>query len=241
MLRHVATIVLALAGLAPAAAQTTDTGGEWRHGTALIGEPEYPAGFPHFDYVNPNAPKGGVARLSDNSAFDTLNPILPKGTLPDGLGNMYDSLMTSALDERSAMYGQIAEALKYPDDYASVTFRLRPEAKWHDGTPITPEDVVWSFDKTVELDPSRRFYYRHVTKAEVTGEREVTFSFDETGNRELPHIVGQLIILPKHWWEGTDANGKQRDIASGTLEPPLGSGPYRIGSIVPGKTRYRLR
>ncbi len=144
--------------------------------------------------------------------------------------------MTSALDEVSTMYGLIAEAMSYPDDYSSVTFRLRPEAKWQDGEPITPEDVVWSFEKLTELNPSQKFYYQHVSKAEVTGEHEVTFTFDQTGNRELPHIVGQLLVLPKHWWEGKAANGKQRDIASSTLEPPLGSGPYRIDRVVPGKT-----
>ena len=134
------------------------------------------------------------------------------------------------------MYGLIASEMSYPDDYSSVTFRLRPEAKWQDGEPITPEDVVWSFEKVTELNPSQKFYYQHVSKAEVTGEHEVTFTFDQTGNRELPHIVGQLLVLPKHWWEGKDANGKQRNIANSTLEPPLGSGPYRVDRVVPGKT-----
>lgn len=208
----------------------------WRHATSLNEEPKYPPDFKHFDYVNPDAPKGGLVRLSDTGGFDTLNPILPKGNPAPGLGLIYESLMTSALDEVSTMYGLIADAMRYPDDFSSVTFRLRPEAKWHDGEPITPEDVVWSFNKLVELNPSQRFYYQHVSKAEVTGDHEVTFTFDQTGNRELPHIVGQLLVLPKHWWEGKDANGKQRDIASSTLEAPLGSGPYRVDRVVPGKT-----
>jgi microcin C transport system substrate-binding protein len=126
--------------------------------------------------------------------------------------------------------------VRYPEDSSWVAYRINPNAKWHDGEPITAEDVVWSFNKLVELNPSQRFYYQHVTKAEVTGEREVTFTFDQTGNRELPHIVGQLMVLPKHYWEGTDANGNKRDIAQGTLDPPLGSGPYRIASVVPGRT-----
>ncbi len=209
---------------------------DWHHGTALIGSPRYPANFERFDYVNPDAPKGGIARLADNGSFDTLNPILPKGDTPLGLGLMYDSLMTSALDEQSSMYGQIAEGLRFPADYSSVTFRLRPEARWHDGEPITPGDVVWSFNQAVAINPSQRFYYQHVTKAEVSGEREVTFSFDQTGNRELPHIVGQILVLPQHWWEGKGAKGKDRSIESGTLEPPLGSGAYRIKSVSPGKT-----
>ena len=213
----------------------------WRHATSLNETPKYPADFARFDYVNPDAPKGGVVRLSDTGGFDTLNPILAKGNPAPGIGLVYETLMTSSLDEVSAMYGLIADAMKYPDDFSWVTFRLRPEAEWHDGQPITPEDVVWSFEKLIELNPPQKFYYQHVAKAEVTGEHEVTFTFDQTGNRELPHIVGQLLILPKHWWEGTDANGKQRSIANATLEPPLGSGPYRVDRVVPGKTMVYKR
>src|SRR5882724_2817441 len=204
----------------------------WRHATSLIGEPKYPPDFAHFDYVNPDAPKGGTVRLSDTGGFDTLNPILPKGNPAPGIGLVYETLMTPSLDEPSTMYGLIAEAISWPDDYSSVAFRLRPEAKWADGTPITAQDVVWSFDKLIELNPSQKFYYQHVTKAEITGEREVTFTFDQKGNRELPNIVGQLLVLPQHWWEGTDANGKQRDIASSTLEPPMGSGAYRVDQVI---------
>ncbi|MCR4281594.1 MAG: extracellular solute-binding protein [Bauldia sp.] len=222
-----------------AAAQGLPPPGEWLQGSSLIDTPRYPPGFPHFNYVNPDAPKGGRVRLSGTQpTFDTLNPILPKGVQADGLGLLYESLMTSALDEYdiSSEYGQIADALRYPADYSYVTYRINPAAKWHDGEPVTAEDVVWSFDKLVELDPSQRLYYEHVAKAEKTSEREVTFTFDQTGNRELPHIVGQLIVLPKHWWEGTDANGKQRDIGESTLEPPLGSGPYRISRAIPGRS-----
>ena len=229
---------LLLAALALFAAVTASHAQDpvWRHATSLNDAPKYPADFKRFDYVNPEAPKGGLVRLSDTGGFDTLNPILPKGNPAPGLGLVYGSLMTSALDEVSTMYGLIAEAMRYPDDFSSVTFRLRPEARWHDGEPITPEDVAWSFAKLIELNPSQKFYYQHVTKAEVTGEHEVTFTFDQTGNRELPHIVGQLLILPKHWWEGKDAQGRQRSIANSTLEPPLGSGPYRVDRVVPGKT-----
>ena len=107
---------------------------------------------------------------------------------------------------------------------------------------MTPEDVVFSFEKTKELDPQKEFYYKHVTKAEKTGDREITFSFDEKNNRELPKIVGELMIVPKHWWEGKDANGIQRDISKTTLEIPMGSGPYKIAAMTPGATiRYELR
>lgn len=210
---------------------------EWRHATSLIGTPRYAPGFAHFDYVNPDAPKGGMVRLSGQQTFDTLNPVPAKGVVAAGVELVYETLMVSALDELdiSAEYGLLAEAMRYPADYSSVTYRLNPNARWHDGQPVTAEDVVWSFDKLVELDPSQRFYYQHVAKAEVTGEREVTFTFDETGNRELPHIVGQLRVMPKHWWEGTDANGQPRDIAAGSLEPGLGSGPYKIAEVVAGR------
>jgi microcin C transport system substrate-binding protein len=209
----------------------------WRHATALAGSPKYADGFAHFDYVNPQAPKGGAARLSATGTFDTVNPVLEKGVVAAGLGLVFETLMVSSLDELdiSAEYGLLAEAVRWPDDISSVTYRLRAEARWADGTPVTPEDVVWSFDRTKELDPTQRFYYLHVVKAEKTGEREVTFTFDQTGNRELPHIVGQLTILPKHWWEGTGPDGKPRDIAGSTLEPPMGSGPYRVARVDAGR------
>jgi microcin C transport system substrate-binding protein len=208
---------------------------QWRHGLSLMGSVKYPADFKHFDYVNPKAPRGGVLRMGTDGTFDSFNVILPKGNVAAGIGLIYDSLMTSAYDEISTEYGQIAEAVKYPDDFAWAAYRLRAGAKWHDGTPITPEDVVWSLEKLKDLSPQQAFYYRSVVKAEVTGEREVTFRFDQTGNRELPQIVGQLMVLPKHWWEGTGPDGQKRDIGKTTLEPPLGSGAYKIKSFDPGK------
>ncbi|RUT28812.1 ABC transporter substrate-binding protein [Arsenicitalea aurantiaca] len=208
----------------------------WLFGTSLIDEPKYAEGFPHFDYVNPDAPKGGVLRLSASGGFDTFNPILPAGEPAAGLGLVYETLMTSSLDEVSTQYGLIAEAFRYPADYSSVTFRLDPDARWHDGEPVTAEDVKWSFEKMVELNPNMANYYQNVVSAEVTGEREVTFTFDEAGNRELPHIMGQVLVMPQHWWEGTGANGQQRNIGASTLEPPLGSGPYRIARFTAGRS-----
>jgi microcin C transport system substrate-binding protein len=208
----------------------------WLHGTSLVGSPKYPPDFKRFDYVNPDAPKGGVVRLSDTGTFDSLNFVPPKGTTPLGLGLIYDTLMTDAMDEVSTQYGLLAEGMKYPDDYSSVTYKLRSEAKWNDGRPVTVDDVIYSFDVLKKNNPSQAYYYQHVVKAEKTGDNEVTFTFDQKGNRELPHILGQLLILPKHYWEGTDAKGNKRDITRSTLEPPLGSGPYRIKSLVPGRT-----
>ncbi len=203
----------------------------WRHASSLVEAPKYPADFTRFDYVNPDAPKGGTLRLSEGGSFDTLNPILPKGEVAAGLNLVFETLMADSEDEVSTSYGQLAEALSYPDDISSVTYRLREGARWHDGVPVTANDVVWSFDKLVELNPQQRFYYQHVTKAEAVDARTVTFTFDETGNKELPHIVGQLLVLPKHWW-----TAEGRDIAASTLEPPLGSGPYKITRVSGGAT-----
>ncbi len=225
-------VVLAASGAGPASADEKT----WHVGTSLIGEAKYGPGFTHFDYVNPEAPKGGRVNLSETGSFDTLNPILAKGELATATGLVFETLMTPSMDEISAEYGLLAEAISYPDDYSSATFRLRPEARWHDGKPVTVEDVIWSFEKAVELDPQRTFYFQHVTAAERTGDHEVTFTFDEKNNRELPKILGQLVVLPKHWWEGTDASGKQRSIEATTLEPPLGSGPYRVSALSPGST-----
>ncbi|HEY4199806.1 MAG TPA: extracellular solute-binding protein [Devosiaceae bacterium] len=230
----IAAFALAALAAAPALAQAQN--GPWMIGSGLIGEPKYQDGFAHFDYVNPDAPKGGTVRLGAEGSFDTFNPLLPQGELATGIGLVYETLMTPSLDEVSTHYGLIAEAMAYPPDFSSVTFRLNPKAKWQDGQPVTVDDVVWSFDKAIELDPSQKQYYANVTGAKVTGDNEVTFTFNQTGNRELPNIMGQLLILPKHWWEGKDANGKQRNIGASTLELPMGSGPYKLSAFTPGRT-----
>ncbi len=208
---------------------------QWRIGSSLMGEPKYRAGFTHFDYVDPKAPKGGSLRLAHEGTFDSFNPVTEKGNAAEGLGLVFQQLMTSALDEISTEYGDVADALKYPDDFTWVTYRLNPKARWHDGSPITVDDVVWSFRAQVDNDPSRAFYYKHVTKVEATGPNEVTFTFDQAGNRELPQIVGQMLVLPKTWWEGTTADGRKRSIADSSLEPPMGSGPYRIDRFEAGR------
>lgn len=208
----------------------------WRHGLSLFGDVKYPPGFKHYDYVNPDAPKGGTMRLSSIGTYDTLNPFNLKGTTAAGAALIYDTLMTGPNDEPSSEYGLIAEALTFPEDFSSVTYRLRPEARWHDGKPITVEDVIFSLQALRKSHPFYNAYYKNIAKAEKTGEREVTFTFDQTGNRELPQIAGQLIVLPKHYWEGTDAKGNPRDFEASTLEPPLGSGAYRIGEVKPGRS-----
>jgi len=209
----------------------------WRHGTSLYGDLRYPADFKQFDYVNAAAPKAGAARQVAYGTFDNFNAVVAgvKGSLAASINLIYDTLAIGSLDEVSSEYGLIAEAVSYPDDFSSVTYRLRPQAKWHDGVPMTPDDVIFSFESYKKHSPQSAAYYRHVAKAEQTGDREVTFRFDGPGNHELPQIVGQLTILPKHWWEGNDSAGKKRDIADTTLEPPLGSGPYRIKDFSAGR------
>jgi microcin C transport system substrate-binding protein len=210
---------------------------QWRHGLSLFGELKYPQGFKHFDYVNPNAPKGGSVRLNAFGTFDNFNLAVAglKGTAAAGIGLAFDTLLVESQDEVSTAYGQLAEAVSHPADFSSAAYRLHPEARWHDGRPVTAEDVVFSFDILKKQSPMYVFYYRHVVKAEKTGEREVTFTFDAPGNRELPSIVGQLLVMPKHWWDGTDASGNKRDITATTLEPPLGCGAYRVKSFEVGR------
>ncbi len=210
----------------------------WRHGLSLFGDLKYPQGFKRFDYVNAEAPKGGVVRQIAIGTYDNFNIVVSgvKGSIAGGMDLVYDTLNVPAYDEVSSEYGLLAESVSYPDDYSSVTYRLRAEAKWHDGKPVTPDDVIFSLDAYRKNHPQLSAYYRHVTKAEKTGERDITFTFDGPGNRELPQIVGQINVLPKHWWEGTDASGKKRDVSATTLEPLLGSGAYRIKDFVAGRT-----
>ncbi|BBF94859.1 ABC transporter substrate-binding protein [Blastochloris tepida] len=210
----------------------------WRHGLSLLGEPKEKPDFAHFGYVNPAAPKGGTARLAAMGTFDNLNPVVAnvRGNIAMGLDLIYDTLMTPSSDEVGTAYGLLAEAVSFPPDFSSVSYRLRPEARWHDGKPVTPEDVIWSFEVWRKNSPTSQRYYQHVKSVAKTGPHEVTFTFDEPGNRELPQIVGEFQVMPRHWWEGTDSSGKKRDITATTLEAPLGGGAYRIKSAEPGRT-----
>jgi microcin C transport system substrate-binding protein len=222
---------------APAGAQEQTKSPAWRHGLSLFGDLKYPAGFKHLDYVNADAPKGGAVREAALGTFDNFNTVIGgvKGSLASGVDLIYDTLLVPALDEVSTEYGLLAEAVSYPDNFSSASYRLRAEAKWHDGERVTPEDVIFSFNAYKKYSPQLASYYRHVVKIEKTGERDVTFTFDTSGNRELPQILGQIVVLPQHWWEGSDSNGAKRDIGATTLEPPLGSGPYRIKEFSPGR------
>jgi microcin C transport system substrate-binding protein len=237
-LRICAAALTVVLSLAPAAAEDKSPERVWRHGMSLFGELKYPPEFPHFDYVNASAPKGGTVRLTGFGTYDNFNLVVAgvKGSIAMGVDLIYDTLMVSSLDEVATTYGLLAESVTYPDDYSSVTYRLRPTAKWHDGKPVTPEDVIFSFDAFKTNHPRYSAYYQHVVKAEKTGERDITFTFDMPGNRELPQIVGEINVLPKHWFEGIDKAGNKRNVANTTLEPPLGNGAYRIKEFVPGRS-----
>ncbi len=201
------------------------------HAIAMHGEPKYPADFKHFDYVNPNAPKGGEIRTAARGTFDSFNPYIAKGT-PAGTGSI-ESLTVSSSDEPFTQYGLLAESIEWPEDRSWVAFTLREEARWHDGKPVTVDDVIFTLEMLkTKGHPFYRFYYGSVERAEQVGERKVKFTFSETGNRELPLIVGQMEVLPKHYWEG-------REFDQTTLEPPLGSGPYRVSKFEAG--RYIIR
>ena len=169
----------------------------WRHALALFGDIKYREGFKHFDYVNPNAPQGGVVRQSAVGTFDNFNYVvaLLRGTIAGGIGVTFDTLMSPALDEVSTEYGLLAEAVSYPEDHPNVTYRLRANARWHDGKPITADDVLFSFDALKKNSPFYGAYYRHVVNVEKIGGREIKFTFDGPGNRELPQIAGAAEAL----------------------------------------------
>ena len=215
----------ALAGLAVAAPQ---------HALTLYNEPpKYPADFQHVDYVNPDAPKGGTFRQSAMGGFDSLNPFITKGVPADGLDLIYDTLMRQGLDEPFTEYGLVAEKIEKAPDNSWVRFYLRPEARFHDGHPMRAEDVVFSF-QTLMKDgaPLYRTYYADVDEVIAEDPLRVLFKFKRTTNRELPLILGQLPVLPKHWWA-------DRDFNKGNLEFPLGSGPYKLAEVKAGRSvRY---
>lgn len=197
------------------------------HAIAMHGQPKYGPDFAHFDYVNPEAPKGGTLRQGAVGSFDSFNPYIIRGDAAPA--STIETLLTASADEAFTQYGLIAETIEVPEDRSWVVFTLRPEARWHDGEPITVEDVIFSFETlTTKASPFYRYYYGSVASVDKVGPRRVKFSFTEAMNRELPLIVGQMPILPKHYWEG-------RDFERPTLEPPLGSGAYRVKSFEAGR------
>lgn len=220
--RVCAVLLVGMAGLASA---------EPRHALTLYDEPpKYPAGFAHFDYVNPEAPKGGTLRLAAFGGYDSFNPFVPKGTPADQMGLVFDSLTFHSPDEPFTEYGLLAEKIEKAPDNGSVRFHLNPKARFNDGTPVTADDVVFTFEQLMQHgDPLYRHYYAGVARVVAEDARRVRFDFKEPGNRELPLILGQIQVLPRHAWEG-------RDFSRSTLEPPVGSGPYRIASFEPGRS-----
>jgi microcin C transport system substrate-binding protein len=200
------------------------------HGIAMHGDLKYPPGFKHFDYVDPNAPKGGTVKLGAIGTFDSLNNFIVKGNGAAGMGGLYDTLTIDSADEAFSQYGLLAETIEVPDDRSWVAFTLRPEARWHDGMPVTVADVIYTFDLLIKKGlPFFRFYYGSVKEVVQTGPRTVRFNFKPGENRELPLILGQLTVLPKHYWE-------KREFDKSTLEPPLGSGPYKVDKVEPGRS-----
>ena len=202
-----------------------------KHALTLYGDPpKYAEDFSHFDYVNPDAPKGGTLRLSGFGSFDSLNGFISRGTAADQLGLIYDTLTVHALDEPFTEYGLIAERIEQAEDNTWVRFHLRPEARFHDGHPVTASDVVFTFNTLLEHGaPFYRAYYGDVKEVVADNEHSVTFHFQHGMNRELPLVLGQLPVLPEHYWA-------DRDFNRNGLEPPLGSGPYRIGQVRAGRS-----
>lgn len=201
-----------------------------RHAIAMHGYPKYPEHFTHFDYANPNAPKGGEVRMAQisNGGFDSLNPFIIKGVPAPGLSNLYDSLTVQSQDEAFTVYGLIAEKIEMPSDRSWVSFYIHPKAVFHDGQPITAEDVIFTFHKLLkEGHPQYEAMYGGVEKVVALDKRTVKFIFKSGDNRELPLILGDLSILPKHYWEKREF---ERD-----TQIPLGSGPYKIASVTPGR------
>jgi len=202
-----------------------------QHALTLYDEPpKYAADFKHFDYVNPSAPKGGTLRLAGLNGFDSLNPFIPKGNAVDFINLVYDSLTFHSDDEPFTEYGLLAERIEKAPDNSSVRFHLRPEARFHDGQPVTAEDVAFTYELLVSKGhPLYRHYYADVEQVVVESKHSVRFDFKHSNNRELPLIIGQIKVLPKHWWQ-------ERDFSKTSLELPLGSGPYRIEKLSAGRS-----
>ncbi len=200
------------------------------HALSLLGEPALPADFTHFPWVNPSAPKGGEIVRWALGTFDSFNPFIIRGTAAVGSALIYDTLLKESADEASTEYPYLASWIDLPADRRGVTFELHQEARWHDGRPVTAADVAWTFNALRQHGrPFFRSYYGDVTEVVAEAEKRVTFRFRDDQNRELALILGQMPVLPRHWWEG-------RDFTRPILDPPLGSGPYRIERFEPGRS-----
>jgi peptide/nickel transport system substrate-binding protein len=204
---------------------------ETRHGIAMHGAPALPEGFPHLLTANPEAPKGGQLTLGVLGAFDSLNPLIFKGTASPGIiGYVYESLLARADDEPFSLYGLIAERITVPDDRSSITFHLNPAARFSDGTPITPEDVAFSHGLLKGRGwPALRSHYSKVAKVEILPPRAIKFTFAVAGDREVPLLLGLMRILPRHVV-------KPEQFERTSLDIPLGSGPYTVAKVDPGRS-----
>jgi microcin C transport system substrate-binding protein len=249
---HVRGIVVLLLCLACAGARAEDDPVTRSNAIAVLGKPALPPDFPYFPYVNPNAPKGGEVRLAFGGTFDNFNPFILRGTAPLGMvgswvilpggsgsgssvGHVWESLLTSSADEADAAYGHLAQTIELPQSKLWVAFDINPAAKFSDGTPVTAEDVAWTFRTLMAQGrPAMRIQFANVKDVEVTGERRVVFHFRSNENREMPLLVGGLPVLPKHFFEG-------RDFSSPLTDPPIGSGPYRIASFDMGRDQVFQR
>lgn len=221
---------LACALEAATASAAADRGVAGAHALSIHGDVKYGPDFAHFDYADPDAPKGGAVTLAAIGTYDSFNGFILKGVPAASLGLIYDTLMIGAEDEPFTEYGLLAESVDMPEDRSWVEFALRPEARWHDGAPVTADDVVWTFETLREKGhPFFRQYYADVESVASPAPGRVRFAFSDTTNRELPLIVGQLTVLPRHYWEA-------RDFEETTLEPPPGSGPYRIAEFDAGRS-----
>jgi microcin C transport system substrate-binding protein len=234
-LTAVATLVTVLCSAAPAypaRAPDAPPGVTTAYGLTLYGELKYGPDFRHFDYVNPGAPKGGSFRFSFAASFDNLNPFIVAGSAPRRNLEflVYESLMRRSGDEPSSIYGLIAESVTWPDDYSWAEFRIRDAARWNDGAPITPEDVVFSLDiMQNKASPEYRATFADVLRAEKSGPHRVRFTFRDGSDRGTLFAAAQMTVFPQHYW----AN---RDFAKPSIEPPLGSGPYRVAKVDPGRS-----
>ncbi|PPR45436.1 MAG: Oligopeptide-binding protein AppA [Alphaproteobacteria bacterium MarineAlpha5_Bin8] len=200
------------------------------HAIAMHGQPKYDKDFTNVDYVNPKAIKGGKVVFSAIGSYDTFNPFTLKGDSVSGIGNLFETLTTSSSDEAFTEYGLLAETVEWPEDRSWVAFNLRKEAKWHDGKSITPEDVIWTFNTLMEKGhPFYKYYYGDVVEVIKESDSKVRFNFKGNTNLELPLIVGQLPVLPKHYWENIN-------FEETTLDIPIGSGPYKIKSFDAGRS-----